>query len=574
MSVLFTNTQYLSTTNVPASQTIKSSALSMAVWAYCTTSGSSILDTGGDIGVYMAVVGSATSGSSFTNWISIGNSASVGSVYLDISHASTTEEIFVEYGSTSNNTWVHWAMTYSGSGTTAGVKIYKNGALVTPVSSGGSISTADAWARIIVGGSNATLQDAVCFNRVLTASEIAMLAAGRFPPVDMTSVVGWWPLMNGDRTTDISGNGRNLTATGSPVDGVLQPPVSWWSRSPTIIIPAASALAITPSGTTNTTGVVTLGANEDIGTSAGTTTTTGAVAFGASKAIAPAGSTNVTGAVTLGELAALSPAGTTNTTGTVTLTAAEALATAGSTNTTGAVALTALEAIAPVGTTNTTGAVTLTAIEALAPAGTTNVTGAVTLGELAVLAPAGLTSTTGSVTLGSSAGLALAPAGTTNTTGAVTLGESAAIAPSGSTQTTGAVVLTALEAVQPAGTTNTTGAVALGMTAPLTTPAGSTQTTGFVALGQLLQLAAAGTTNVTGAVAFTELAALAPTGTTNTTGSFAMGKVIAFPSAGTTTCFGSVTLSGGTAPTVTGGPFKGNVSRRTMYAGRRRMRIV
>ncbi|HUK35860.1 MAG TPA: LamG-like jellyroll fold domain-containing protein [Vicinamibacterales bacterium] len=36
----------------------------------------------------------------------------------------------------------------------------------------------------------------------------------------------------------------------------------------------------------------------------------------------------------------------------------------------------------------------------------------------------------------------------------------------------------------------------------------------------------------------------------------------------------SGTLSGGTTPTATGGPFKGNVSRRQMYVGRRRMRVL
>jgi fibronectin-binding autotransporter adhesin len=533
VSVLFTSAQYLSTTSVPAGQTIKSSPVSLSVWANCSTSGSSVLDTGGDIGVYMAIVGSATSGSAFTNWISVGNSSSVGSVFLDISHASTTEEIFVEYGSTSNNTWVHWAATYSGSGTTAGVKIYKNGALVTPVSSGGTITTADAWDRIIVGGSNATLQDAMCFNRVLTASEIAMLAAGRFPPIDMTSVVGWWPLMNGDRTTDISGNGRNLTATGSPVDGTLLPPVSWGGRSPTIIIPASSALALVPQGTTNV---------------------TGAVSLTALSAITPAGTTQTTGAVTLGELATVATVGTTQTTGSVALGSAKALTPAGTTNTTGSVSLAELAAIVPAGTTNVTGVVSLTALETLAPSGTTNTTGAVTLAQLADLgAVSGLTSTSGSVTLGSSgSGLPLVPAGTTNTTGSV--------------------ALTALEAIQTAGSTQTTGAVGIGVSAALAAPSGSTQTTGSVALGTLLQFPAAGTTNVTGSVALTERAALAPTGTTNTTGSVAMGQLVAFPTAGTTTCFGSVVLTGG-APVAPGTPHQ-SASRRSMsYSGRRHGRV-
>lgn len=394
MSVLFTNTQYLSTTSVPASQTIKSSPLSMAVWAYCTTSGSSILDTGGDIGVYMAVVGSATSGSSFTNWISIGNSASVGSVYLDISHASTTEEIFVEYGSTTNNAWVHWAMTYSGSGTTAGVKIYKNGALVTPVSSGGSITTADAWARIIVGGSNATLQDAVCFNRVLTASEIAMLAAGRFPPVDMTSVVGWWPLMNGDRTTDISGNGRNLTATGSPVDGVLQPPVSWWGKSPTIILPAVTATNLTASGTTASSATAAVSFNQQFPVNATSTTNSSATATVSKSqvfSITATGTTNSSAAATDTVTATLTASGTTNSsgsaaigigiqaTGTTASSATAAVSISTSTNITAAAqtassasaAMTITRAITAVGQTASSASAQMTITQAITAAGTT-----------------------------------------------------------------------------------------------------------------------------------------------------------------------------------------------------------
>lgn len=599
MAVTFSGTTptYLSTTNVPASQTIKGSPFTFAMWVYCTSSGGIVTESAfSDVGVYMGIVGSGISGSTYTDSAVLSNSASIGTFYLDIEQNSFAEEMPIQGNSTTANTWVHYAATYDGSNTTGGCKIYQNGAPVTPASTSNNLSSTVAWNRIIVGGFNGAGQDAWMWNRVLSAAEISLLySGGRQAAISYTSLVGHWPLFNGGSAgVDFSGNGRNLTATGTITDSTLQAPRPfWWGRRPTIILPAVSALAITPAGTTQTTGSVTLGASEALALG-GTTQTTGSVAISALMAVTPAGTTNTSGAVALTELAAISPAGTTNTAGTVTLTAAEALATAGTTNTTGAVALTSLEALAPAGTTNTTGAVTLTSLEALAPAGTTNVTGAValgltapiapagttnvtgavTLGELAALAPGGLTSTTGSVTLGSSAGLALAPAGTTNTTGAVTLGESAAIAPSGSTQTTGAVALTALEAVQPAGTTNTTGVVSLGMTAPLATPAGSTQTAGFVALGQLLQLTAAGTTNTTGAVAFTELAALAPTGTTNTTGSFAMGKVIAFPAGGITSCFGSVTLSGGTAPTVTGGPFKGNVSRRTMYAGRRRMRVV
>lgn len=580
MAVTFSGTTptYLSTTSVPASQTLKGSAWTMSIWVNCSGSGGNLVDgAAGDSGVYMGIAGSGTNGSAFTDIVSLQNSASNGTFFQDLSQSSQTQELFIQGNSTTTTVWRHYAATYDGSNTTGGCKIYQNGAAVTPTTTGGSLTSTVSWNRIIVGGFNGAAQDAWLFNRVLTAAEIAALYnGGREVGLSYSNLVGYWPMYNGGNAgVDFSGNGRNLTATGTVSDSTLQAPRPWFGRSPTIIIPAASALAITPAGTTQTTGAVTLGELAAI-TPAGTTQTTGAVTLTALKSLAPAGTTNVTGAVSLTELAALAPAGTTQTTGAVALTAIEALAPAGSTNTTGAVALTSIEALTPAGTTNVTGVVALGLTAPLTPAGTSNTTGAVSLGVSASLGTtAGSSQTTGSVTLGSSANQDLgATTGSTQTSGSVAFTEIAAVAPAGTTQSTGSVALTALESVTPAGTTNATGSVGLGLTAPLAAPSGSTQTTGAVQLGILLQFPALGSTNTIGAVALTELAALAPTGTTSVTGSFAMGAKMALAPGGTTSCFGSVTLGGGIGPTVTGGPFKGNVSRRTMYAGRRRMRVV
>lgn len=404
MAITLTNTQRLTTTSVPASKTIKSSPVSFSIWINCTTSGGPVLDTGGDIGVYAAIVGSAVSGSAYTNWISVGNSASVGSVYLDISHASTAEEIFVEYGSTSNNTWVHWAMTYSGSGTTAGVKIYKNGSLVTPVSSGGSISTADAWDRIIIGGFNGQAQDAAMWNRVLTAAEITSLFRSRTPLIDPTSIIGYWPLNDAaTATTDASGQGRTLTATGTPTNGTSTPPnVQDFATSAGLSNSSGDSAASTSSsnppqnsaGSTNSTGASTAQLGEAAAGS-GSSSSTGASAAQLKESAASSGSTQSTGSSVATLQLVASSSGLTSTTGdsAASTGAGGSFNSAGTTQSVGASAPSI--AAGSSGSTQSSGASAGSITRSATGAGSTQSTGTSTAKLTLVASSSGLTSSSG-----------------------------------------------------------------------------------------------------------------------------------------------------------------------------------
>jgi hypothetical protein len=247
VAVTFTGSSYLSVASVPASQNIKSSPLTFAMWVYPTTSGGTLIDAGGDAGLYLAIVGSGTSGSQFTDCVSISNAPSTGQWYLDLEQNSFGEEVPVQADATSVNAWVHYAATWNG---TTGV-VYKNGVVLTPFQSGSLTSTV-AWNRIIVGGFNGDGQDAMIWNRVLTAAEIALVAKYRRPPVDTTSLVGHWPLRNGGNAgVDISGNGRNLTATGTVVDATSHgyPNVIWGGRTPNIILPPSTSTPVSVAGT-------------------------------------------------------------------------------------------------------------------------------------------------------------------------------------------------------------------------------------------------------------------------------------------------------------------------------------
>lgn len=325
MAVTFTGSSYLSTTSVPASQTLKGSAYTFSIWVYCTSAGGSLVDPS-DAGVYIGVVGSGTSGSQFTDCVNIGNSIATPSMFCDMEQSNFAQELFVQGNTTTTNVWRHYAATYTGGNTTGSVVIYENGAVVTPSSSSGSLTSAVNWNRLVIGGFNGDAQDAWIFNRVLSASEIQLLYAGRGGRVSTSNLVGYWPLMGGGNSTaDWSGNGRSLTATGTVVDASRQAPVTWGTVSPVYALRTPSN-AIVATGNTQTTGAAAVTAQL---LATGTTQTTGAVTV---SPIAPAvGTTNTTGAITASPRA---PAiGTTQTTGASTQ--AAILSVVGTTQTTG-----------------------------------------------------------------------------------------------------------------------------------------------------------------------------------------------------------------------------------------------
>lgn len=256
MAVTFSGTTptYLSTTSVPASKTIKGSPFTFSMWVYCTGSGGIVTESAfSDVGVYMGIVGSGISGSTYTDSAVLSNSASIGTFYLDLEQNNFAEEMPIQGNSTTVNVWRHYAATYDGSNTVGGCKIYENGAVVTPASTSNNLSSTVAWNRIIVGGFNGAGEDAWFFNRVLSATEIKMLyQQGHQADIDFTSIVGHWPLLNGGSAgVDWSGQGRNLTATGTVSDSALQAPLTWRGRSHTVILPAATVLNIAGAAATS-----------------------------------------------------------------------------------------------------------------------------------------------------------------------------------------------------------------------------------------------------------------------------------------------------------------------------------
>jgi hypothetical protein len=209
--------------------------------------------------------------------------------------------------------WYHVAITYDGTN----ARMYLDGALVqTSAWNSTGAPTGTNWN---FGQSNVELQDIILYNAALSDVEITNLRAQRVPK-RTSNLVGWYPLFAGsNRILDFSSNGRTLTSAGTPTDGADSAPAGWGTPSPRVILPAAGALSIVSTGTTN-----------------------------------------VTGAAAVTSAAALAPTGQVQTTGTAALTKAAALAPAGNTQVTGAVALTATVAITATGLTQVTGVATVT----------------------------------------------------------------------------------------------------------------------------------------------------------------------------------------------------------------------
>jgi hypothetical protein len=383
VALTFTGSSYLSTTSVPAGKTIVGSPFTFAIWVYSNAGGGTVLDTGGDIGNYAAIVGSTTSGGAFTDWASIGNSAALGFAYLDMSHASYTEEIYAEYGSTSNGTWVHWAASWDGAGTYV---LYKDGAVVTPPDFGGSLTTADAWAHLIVGGFDGDAQDAVMYNRVLTATEIASLYRSRTPLISDTSIIGYWPMNDSASAgTDLSGQGRTLTATGTVVTAGRSAPVTqnFGTSSGLTNSTGASAASTSSSGT-----VVT-------GESTGTTNSTGSSAAKLGRTATTAGSTHSTGASAAQLTASEASGGSTQSTGSSVAKLYLVASSSGLTNSSGSSTATTGSggSFNSSGSTQSTGA---SAAKASAPsAGSTHSTGSSAAVLTLVASSAGLTRSSG-----------------------------------------------------------------------------------------------------------------------------------------------------------------------------------
>lgn len=309
MAVTFTGTTYLSTTSVPASKNQNSAPFTASLWVYVTSYGGAVLSNDPLVGGLIAVTG-AVSGSTYPDYIGLNTYSADQTLYFEQAVGNYSQDNFVTGPVLALNTWTHVAMTFNGS-TTVG---YVNGA---QFASGGSpTATAIAWARIVIGGFNGDAQDAVLYNRALSAGEISALYRNRNALVDTTGLVGHWPLLGGgSATVDVSGNGRTLTATGTVNDATRNAPTAWSAASTVQPLRVASgATSITASGVTNVTGAAAITSAAAL-VASGTTNVTGAAAITKSASAAASGTTQVTGAATITKSAAIVATGTTQVTG-------------------------------------------------------------------------------------------------------------------------------------------------------------------------------------------------------------------------------------------------------------------
>lgn len=312
---------------------------------------------------------------------------------------------------TTSGAWHHVAMTWDGSTLAA----YVDGVQVRTRS--GTPGTRGTWTDLNVGPCLGDLQDAVFYNAALSAAEIAALYSARLPKRRNNLLVHLPCFPGSNRTVDYSGLGNNFTATGSPADSsVAPPPVGWGSGRAILVVPAASAIAITASGSTQV---------------------IGAAAVGKTASVAATGSTQCSGSasVTLGKDAS----GTTQCTGSATVGRGVALTASGATQVTGAAALGATIGVAATGSTQCSGTAAMSASSQLPASGTTQCTGTVQLQASFPITASGLTTTSGSANTGGA--IPIPAVGSTRCTGTAQLTSTRQLTANGLVTTTGFAAL-------------------------------------------------------------------------------------------------------------------------------------
>lgn len=100
-------------------------------------------------------------------------------IYFQLVPVSVTGYLSADYLFTSINTWTHIVITYSGSSTVAGIKMYVNGNEVTTTKSGGPLTNTtvndipvEIGNRAGTYNFNGDIDEVMIYNRELTASEI------------------------------------------------------------------------------------------------------------------------------------------------------------------------------------------------------------------------------------------------------------------------------------------------------------------------------------------------------------------------------------------------------------------
>jgi len=135
-----------------------------------------------------------------------------GTVRFEFSVSNTDYRIWSAPATTG---WRHVAVIYGG-GTLA---LYINGVIQSPGGGGGAFTRSipsssnnyrigrDSGARYFTGN----MADVREYNRVLSGSDVALLASGIHVPLGL---VGWW-MTDADDVSDYSGSGKNGTNYGS-----------------------------------------------------------------------------------------------------------------------------------------------------------------------------------------------------------------------------------------------------------------------------------------------------------------------------------------------------------------------
>lgn len=118
--------------------------------------------------------------------------------------------------------WAHWVITYSGSKTVAGVKIYKNGVSQTVTSGDNDFagSASNTAALGFGGGFNGRMTSVSAYNIELSQVQVTRLYNSGKPidpryVVPTAQIAGWWKMGNGDTigTNGIIGSIRGFNGT-------------------------------------------------------------------------------------------------------------------------------------------------------------------------------------------------------------------------------------------------------------------------------------------------------------------------------------------------------------------------
>lgn len=165
------------------------------------------------------------------------------------------------YGNTTD--WYHLAFVYNS--TTAQIRAYIDGVYIGQTASATGNTDSSTGNQFIVGAHNGKFADAALFNRALSDSEVADMAAYRVPQVTSGLVLFW--RLDSD-ATDSSGNGNNGAESGGT------PAVSW-STSDNPPQPETPAINITASASASTAGAATVTKINGLGACTGSASTSG-----------------------------------------------------------------------------------------------------------------------------------------------------------------------------------------------------------------------------------------------------------------------------------------------------------